>query len=540
MRAFSLRVPHYAAGVAYGYGSDVVERCGFVGSAAGEVGSWSHLEHSFSSLCQMYGFYQKATFFRSARSKSRVRHCAGVRGPHDIQASMRDTFSTVAGPKEQGAVDGNGAEIVAVIQFMEALTSYLEAKSEPLSGLQAVREKLSPSMAWNSELFTDQTSDEAVQQLVRLREFFEKVRLQFEFPRKLTKSSSPNAFGVEWTLSGTWPLPWRPRVVVSGSSTVTVCESEGGDFLVNSVEDSWEQSIGMIYRQLLPRFGDVFELYTSPHAEYSTTTRRVLRTAADKSYTIWEDAPGEEIRAKQNAQEVSDAWFAVPTAPPDAFAGRIKRAEVFTAVSPICVSRRGSDYEWRVAVPTELRGGNRCRVNGDVVQVVKHGRRQIAVGRRFGGFATSARAFDEAYALISRLRLDGVLEGDPKDAASIEAVVRSPIVRLASYDVKAGFNSRGEFAIVAFVSHLLQRRRNEIWVELEREEDGILSGAGNGEVVLDKKEQAVPSPVPIGPDIEGAREEAEARREERRLMRELFDEDAEDDEDESTLDSGKK
>ena len=95
---------------------------------------------------------------------------------------------------------------------------------------------------------------------------------------KVTPSGSgggagAEAWAVDWMFSGTWPLPWRPRVRVSGVARVeTTDEGE----IIRRVEDTWTapKSLGAIVSsQLQPRFFDLL-------------MRRVLVNFAIKVATI--------------------------------------------------------------------------------------------------------------------------------------------------------------------------------------------------------------------------------------------------------------
>jgi len=437
---------------------------------------------------------------------------ASLQPPSFTTPPQQDAPAPVA-----GAAVGDSArpELAAVRDAIQTVADFVEAKSGTGALEQKLLAVLSPTLHWTNELFAVTSRAEAIAELKRFRDFFLEARLQAEPPRirestefSENESAGAAAVDIEWTLSGTWPLPWRPRVVLSAVSTIAL-EPLGGALMLSCIEDAWAQRPWRIVRQAAPRFGDVYGLYFSPHAEITTSTRRVLSTVPDGMYALCEDPAGEEVRAKLSKEDVSDEWFATPTAAPDAFAGRIKRAELYSAVAPVSVSRHGEDYDWRVGVPTQLRGGGRCRV-GSNADVVRHGKRRVAVSRRFGGMATSTRAFEKAAALVARLRKDGLLAGDPADDVGIEKVIRSRAVRVATYDVKAGFNSRGELAILAFISHYFQLRRNEIWVMLDVDDAQLA-------------EQLVAPPEPLGPDVDGDAEEVRAENEERRILSEVLE-----------------
>ena len=85
---------------------------------------------------------------------------------------------------------------------------------------------------------------------------------------KVTPSGSgggagAEAWAVDWMFSGTWPLPWRPRVRVSGVARVeTTDEGE----VIRRVEDTWtapKSLSAIVSSQLQPRFFDLLNIFNS-------------------------------------------------------------------------------------------------------------------------------------------------------------------------------------------------------------------------------------------------------------------------------------
>lgn len=71
---------------------------------------------------------------------------------------------------------------------------------------------------------------------------------------------------VEYQLSFTYPLPWRPRVVIHAKAVVAVSSDLTR---VVSVTEIWENSVFDLFRkQVLPRLWDIWHLFASPVPEF--------------------------------------------------------------------------------------------------------------------------------------------------------------------------------------------------------------------------------------------------------------------------------
>ena len=175
-----------------------------------------------------------------------------------------------------------------------------------------------------------------------------------------SKRSKKGAFLVEWTFSGTWPLPWRPRLRISGECLVTATLQEknpggaseegssgaGAEWSVLALEDRWiapRDFGGALRDQLLPRAADLLNVYSTPHAEFPEWTRVDRR----RGYDIYEAPaslalqatlvvdPG--VRPELDGERMQGYFL-----PDHAFNGQLrwqgKEGEDFIATSPLTVS----------------------------------------------------------------------------------------------------------------------------------------------------------------------------------------------------------
>jgi len=84
-----------------------------------------------------------------------------------------------------------------------------------------------------------------------------------------------NQFELQWELSVAWPTFWEPRVLLLGSSTITLENSNNKNndkqqiivSQLDKVVDNGGDLLGTIGRQILPRFWDFYHVGMTPSAE---------------------------------------------------------------------------------------------------------------------------------------------------------------------------------------------------------------------------------------------------------------------------------
>lgn len=271
-----------------------------------------------------------------------------------------------------------------------------------------------------------------------------------------------------WLFSFTYPLPWRPRVTISGESLVSVTEDR-----VVGVVDSWDAGMGSVIRQVMPRWADIVWLYPSPHAEVDVGTRKLLKK--ESGYQIVRVAARPEIIVEGlYAEKESNFVTAVPALPFGSFIGGLRRKEDYATVSPVSVRRlekcdEVQRFEFSVAVPGSMfdEGGRATPLpshpSPDVRVAMTPARRCAVV--RYSGYAI-AEVFDKQVAmLVTKLQNDGFL---PKEE---EIDMRKVWAR--SYDSKIGFNGSSEMAIGTCGGGVLfgvPPRWNELLIELPDDE----------------------------------------------------------------------
>ena len=122
-------------------------------------------------------------------------------------------------------------------------------------------ELLAPEAVWVNPVGEYGDADACAGLVAEAAAFFEAPRFDVYGAEELSEATTR----YRWVASGGWPVAWAPRVVVHGSSAVTVDESSGRAV---RVEDDWALSPGaVVLGQVAPRFWDVYNLFATPTAE---------------------------------------------------------------------------------------------------------------------------------------------------------------------------------------------------------------------------------------------------------------------------------
>eukprot|EP00177_Eucheuma_denticulatum_P001132 GFKZ01002048.1.p1 GENE.GFKZ01002048.1~~GFKZ01002048.1.p1 ORF type:complete len:441 (-),score=47.93 GFKZ01002048.1:401-1606(-) len=312
---------------------------------------------------------------------------------------------------------------------------------------------LSPSVTWDTPLFTFTKSADLLSTLSSFFSTFIDPTLTIHPPN----SSSPASLSFLWTLSFTWPLPWRPRVALSASTTLLF-----ENHTLTSIKDEWFCPPQNLIRQALPTFTDVVWLWPTPHPENDLGMRQIL--AETPNYTLMRLAPRLEFRVQGAVLDYErERIWSAPCVPPDAFAGGLRRKEMYSVSTPISVRQVDDNlFEWAFNVPGTLVGSSEVQVAEPIggAELLYVEERVVAV-RRFWGDAVGERVKKEVDEIITALKTDGKVSG---------------VWWGRSFDSRVGFNRKGQFAMATFGNSAGVPRRNEVMVEIEVES----AGADNG------------------------------------------------------------
>lgn len=127
---------------------------------------------------------------------------------------------------------------------------------------------------------------------------------------------------------------------------------------------------------------------------------------------------------------------------------------MYSVVTPISIRQLDENlFEWAFNVPGTLVGSSETQVAEPIggAKLVQMEERVVAV-RRFWGDAVGDRVRKEVDVVMNALEKDGKVPG---------------VWWGRSFDSRAGFNRKGQFAMATFGNTAGVPRRNEVMVEIE-------------------------------------------------------------------------
>ncbi|KAJ1425783.1 hypothetical protein B484DRAFT_431992 [Ochromonadaceae sp. CCMP2298] len=281
--------------------------------------------------------------------------------------SLSPEQSSDASSAESSSSDAASSRLLAASdELISALQASLEGRETDLDRL------LEAGCGWqNSFVGSRKELEEGVDKFAN---FFSDAAITV-FDRKILAS---NQVQLSYQISFWYPLPWRPRVIVPSTAVVTF----GPDMRVASVEEKWEVSLLEVFlKQILPRWWDVWHVFSSPSPEYPP-----IRQIAKVGKVSILQLP-ESVFAESRWQ--GSAKYAGPpllVAPGFSLFGYLKstrpRREPYLTTLPVEVqsskfrSKQGEDMKqssWLYHVPTTVqamvleraRGGQLERIEAD-------------------------------------------------------------------------------------------------------------------------------------------------------------------------------
>lgn len=332
--------------------------------------------------------------------------------------------------------------------LLNALYDIIARRSDPLSALVPV---LSPTVEWDTPLVTLSTPTQAASFLSSF------LRFSIDPALCIHTATVPSSDELDfsWTLSFIYPLPWRPRVAISGKTVVSL-----KDGLAEEIADTWSVPPLSLVVQTMPTLADFAWLWASPHAESDRGSRRLLRKGNRFSVVEMAGRPEFRIVKELPVEEQCGIWT-TSALPPEAFEGDLRRKELYSTVTPISIREIADNtFEWAALVPGMLFGSSDVLALAPFpsnARITEMPERILAV-TRFTGFATKDVVKERIQRLTESLVKEGILK-------SADDITRERVwVRF--YDAKVGFNSAGLLSMVMYAATRGIPRLNEIAIEL--------------------------------------------------------------------------
>lgn len=147
-----------------------------------------------------------------------------------------------------------------MVNFIDQLKLAIDTK-QPDKILQL----LNQDATWSNPVVRSQV--ELEQNLKLFFNFFQEPTFQiFQISPSSTATPNHESFQITYQLSFHYPLPWQPRIIIPSTLQVTF---DPVTKKVKSVIENWEVSIqDIFFKQVPPRFWDVFHSFPTPVPEY--------------------------------------------------------------------------------------------------------------------------------------------------------------------------------------------------------------------------------------------------------------------------------
>ena len=173
------------------------------------------------------------------------------------------------------------------LQLNQAATAEIvETTSSSTTSLEDVTYKYADNLQWETDLQVK--SSTPVLELVQARDFYRQVHVAVT----AGGPKSDSTVELRWELSLEWPTVWEPRVLLTGTSRLTVdSETKIITQQIDTLDDP--DLIPVIQKQILPRFWDLYHIGMTPSAELSprlkseaTSTSKVGLLASYQLYDL--------------------------------------------------------------------------------------------------------------------------------------------------------------------------------------------------------------------------------------------------------------
>jgi hypothetical protein len=238
-----------------------------------------------------------------------------------------------------------------------------------------------PAIVWETPFPKSKNavgSSSPLMEMKASKEFYNKLDIAILCAKTIESTSDMGVVEVRWDIGAVWPNPWESRILLTGTSLLTVRDDKENKIitLMKQVDKLDGHNpldlVGSLTSQLPPRFWDVYHIGMTPSAELdrrlaamspSQSTISRGKKSLFSSYTLSYLPPRLVMepslvdtngRAGRTAQALPNHGFttAIKTMGPN--------KEDFVPVSPIEISilkvedEDGSLIKWTVPVPPEL------------------------------------------------------------------------------------------------------------------------------------------------------------------------------------------
>ena len=383
---------------------------------------------------------------------------------------------------DENAFDDVGRAIAQRLQTAINQELYI-AENEDEEDVIHQGQVYAPNLKWNTPLGRSKDSKNPLQELANALDFYKRVDIAVISAKAIgdvNENDKVQTIEMRWEISAVWPNTWESRVLVTGTSALTVDKDSGtilsqADKLDMGGKDG-QDAVGAISPQVQPRFWDLYHIGMTPSAELMPRVKP--SSGAGKGafsfskYDVFEIPPRLVYQPTIEDLEGRAARTA-ESLPNDAFSCSIKTngpfEQRYVTTSPVEVKIRRSEEKsilsWNVPVPAEfvsyydeLPVGNEDDDDaGESISQYSYESRRLVATLPFGGSAQDKEVSDIRKQLYEQVTKDGL---KPK------LVDGRPQFFFLNYDAKACFVADGGLGMAVYEWRPEFSNSNEVGIEL--------------------------------------------------------------------------
>ena len=335
----------------------------------------------------------------------------------------------------------------------------------------------SSNVQWKTLFSRAKESKNPLEELTRSLDFYKRLDVAI-ISAKLDGGSGDakvEKVQIRWEVSLLWPNTWESRVLLTGTSALTVDMEQGLILSQIDILDGKEGQdvVQAIAPQIQPRFWDLYHIGMTPSSEIMPKLEANLKKGAFSKYSTFEIPPrlvlqpmvddkgGRLAREAESLPNFSFSSSMITTGP---------KAARYTTTSPIEVAIRRKDgksvIEWNIPLPAEfvsyydeLACGDLTGVKDGEACKYSYQPRRVVATLSYGGNAQDKEVSDIRKELYEQVTKDGL---KPK------LVDGRPQFFFLNNDAKACFTADKGLGMAVYEWRPEFSKSNEVGIELEK------------------------------------------------------------------------
>ena len=163
--------------------------------------------------------------------------------------------------------------------------------------------KYAPSLQWETVFPKQQATTTPLQELEKSLDFYRRVNVAIVSGEQI-RSKDATVVSLRWVISVLWPTIWEPRILVTGTSELTI-DNRSNQIIIQ--RDNLDFDLfRTVQEQFFPRFWDFYHIGMTPVAEVSPTFP-VAKQNPFSSYRILDVPPQVVLQPSQLDTNRDDA-----------------------------------------------------------------------------------------------------------------------------------------------------------------------------------------------------------------------------------------